>query len=79
MGAPRPARPVCEAPRAYRELLHRPAADAAGPTTECSPEPPEVRDYPAPKGDGARFVLCNGHLRDLFAEQDRERARPPLP
>ena len=74
MSGARAPRPVCEADRAYRALLGRPLSDMPGPASICSPETPEARDYPAPAPGQARFVLCNGHLRDLFDEQARARS-----
>jgi hypothetical protein len=73
MSGARAPRPVCDADRAYRDLLGHPRTEIAGSISVCSPEIPEVRDYPAPVRGGARFVLCNGHLRDLFDELARSR------
>ena len=64
----RPAKPVCEVDRAYRELLGRDRADTAGASSTCSPETPEARDYPSPRAGEPNYFLCNGHLRDLFDE-----------
>jgi len=75
MAAPRPPRPVCEVDRAFRELLGHPRSDTREAASLCSPEPPVVRDYPATPVPGAAYVLCNGHLRDLFDELSH--APPP--
>ncbi len=72
----RAARPVCEVDRANRELIGRAPADTVGGSNACSPEAPEPREFPAPRVGTKNFVLCNGHLRDLFDEQARLRARP---
>jgi hypothetical protein len=70
-----PRRPVCEVDRAYRELLGRVRAGTKDAESRCSPEPPVARDYPASRPPGGEYVLCNGHLRDLFDEL----ALPPQP
>ncbi|MCI4339908.1 MAG: hypothetical protein L3J73_01380 [Thermoplasmata archaeon] len=67
----RAARPACEAERAYRDLIGRPSSDTRGGANACSPEVPEARDFPAPPPGGSKYILCNGHLRDLFDEQAR--------
>jgi hypothetical protein len=69
----RPPRPVCEVDRAYRDLVGHPPAETIGGSNACSPEPPEPRDFPAAPAGEKSYVLCNGHLRDLFAEQARAR------
>jgi len=71
MSANRAPRPVCEIDRAYRELIGRPRSESTGTSNPCSPEPPEVRDYPASLLQGRNYFLCNGHLRDLFDELGR--------
>jgi hypothetical protein len=59
---------VCEAARAFRELTGRVPEMGPGSASECSPERPEPRSYPASPGRGSPpYILCNGHLRDLFA------------
>ena len=73
--AVRPPRPVCEVDRAYRDLIGRPRSDTLGGGNPCSPEVPEAREYPAPRPAGKNYILCNGHLRDLFDEQARAAAR----
>jgi hypothetical protein len=75
--AARPPQPACEVDRAYRDLIGRAPADTLGGANPCSPEPPVAREFPAPFPAGKNYVLCNGHLRDLFAEQARAAARPP--
>jgi hypothetical protein len=70
----RPSRAVCDVDRAYRELVGHPRAGTVEGANVCSPEPPEPRDYPASPAAGAKYTLCNGHLRDLFDELGRSRA-----
>ncbi|MFY9716985.1 MAG: hypothetical protein WAK40_03505 [Thermoplasmata archaeon] len=65
----RAARPVCEVDRAYRELIGRPPAETTGGSNACSPEAPEPRSFPAAPAGEKEYILCNGHLRDLFDEQ----------
>ncbi|HTP54965.1 MAG TPA: hypothetical protein VML94_08440 [Thermoplasmata archaeon] len=65
----RAARPVCEVDRAYRELIGRSPAETSGGSNPCSPEAPEPRSFPAARAGEKQYVLCNGHLRDLFDEQ----------
>jgi hypothetical protein len=76
MARPGGPRPKCEADRAYRELIGHPPNETVGGSTLCSPEPPEPRDYPPPPAGSPKFVLCNGHLRDLFAELARLPSAP---
>lgn len=64
---PRP----CEFHRAYLDLASSPGAPEA--TSRCSPESPEPRDFPAPPVGTRPYVLCNGHLRDLYDALDRVR------
>ena len=75
MDAGGPTRPVCEVDRAFRELLGRPQSSTPEAASVCSPEPPELRVYPAARTPASNYVLCNGHLRDLFDEL----AQRPLP
>lgn len=75
MVANRIARPACEFNRAFRELVGIPPTGPEPPMTPCSPETPEARDYPAPPAGAGKFVLCNGHLSDLFDARNRA-ARP---
>ena len=70
----------CEIDRAFRELIGRPWLPAPGAGSDCSPDPPESRDYPLSPHNGAKFALCNGHLRDLFealGHLPRAPATPP--
>ena len=78
MSATRTPRPVCEVERAYRELVGRASAETPAGAHPCSPEPAEVREYPLSPSGGPRYVLCNGHLRDLFDEIARL-PRPAAP
>ncbi len=71
----RAARPICEADRAYRDLIGHLSSETRGGVTICSPEPPEARDFPEPPAGSPKYVLCNGHLRDLFDEQARASPR----
>lgn len=73
----RPNRPVCEVDRAFLELLGRPRSDTPEASSLCSTETPEPREYPASPIPGRPYVLCNGHLRDLFDELAR--AQRPAP
>lgn len=75
-GAARVPRPVCEYDRAYRELIGK--AVAPLPLTACSPETPEVREYPPPPSGGRQYALCNGHLSDLFDARKRSSPQVPL-
>ena len=44
----------------------------------CSPEEPEIHDYPGPPPGGSPYALCNGHIRDLFQLlADRRTVVPP--
>ena len=79
MGASRNLRPACEFDRAYHELIGASRPEAGGAASPCSPETPEVRDYPAPRTGAAPYVLCNGHLRDLFDAQSRLAPAVPAP
>ena len=72
------ARQKCEVDRAFRELLGHPRTIPSGTESLCSPEAPELRDYPAPPVPGKGYALCNGHLRDLFDELAHE-PRPVAP
>jgi hypothetical protein len=75
-----PPRRACEIDRAFRELLGRPWIGRGDPTSGCSPEPPEVRSFPAPLPAGDGYALCNGHLRDLFeALEGARRGSPSAP
>lgn len=69
----RPARPVCEFKRAHRELLGVEAQSVED--HGCSPDTPEPRAYPVSVSGGRPFVLCNGHLRDVFSALEH---RPDL-
>ena len=73
MSATRIVRPSCEFERAYRDLV--PLSATRLPDAACSPETPELRDYPLPPDGGPKYALCNGHLTDLFDAQERS-ARP---
>lgn len=77
MTAGRPNRPMCEVDRAFLELLARPRSDTAEASSRCSAEPPEPREYPASPFPGRVYVLCNGHLRDLFEELARVQGLAP--
>lgn len=69
--------PVCEYDKAYRELVSAPPSSPPPARSPCSPEPPEARAYPPPPSGGPEYVLCNGHLSDLFDARDR--ATRPTP
>lgn len=69
---PRP----CEVARAFQELLGRSWPGPGDVVAGCSPEPPEIRDFPIPKRPGGNYVLCNGHLRDVLDAIGRARSRP---
>jgi|GEM_PF-6978223 len=71
---PKPAK-TCEFTRAVGELLG--PVVGAPPRSACSPEPPEVRDYPPPRPGSPRYQLCNGHLRDLYEALERSREAVP--
>lgn len=73
MNATRPPRPVCEVDRAYLDLIPRPRSETVGAASLCSPEVPELREYPAAPAGARNYVLCNGHLTDLLDEQARTR------
>ncbi len=77
MAVGRPNRPGCEIDRAFLELLGRPRSDTPEASSLCSVEPPEPREYPASPIPGRAYVLCNGHLRDLFDELARAHPLPP--
>ena len=62
----RRVRQPCDVVRAFHELLGRPWPGPRGDAAGCSPDSPELRDFPAPKRSGENYALCNGHLRDLF-------------
>jgi hypothetical protein len=65
---PTPRRPpaVCEVARAFGDLVGRPWNEPGGGPNACSPDTPESRDFPANPTGGAKYALCNAHLRDLF-------------
>ena len=42
----------------------------SGPVGPCSAEKPVAREHPLPPKSGAPYVLCNGHLRDLFGVRE---------
>lgn len=71
MSVIRPPPPPCEYDRACRELIPGSSAAAGRPQAPCSPEPPELRDYPPAPAGSPPFRLCNGHLSDLFDAQER--------
>ena len=71
MSAGRAGRPSCEYDRAYKELVSTLEPLAQRSPTPCSPEVPEVRDYPPPPAGRPSYVLCNGHLSDLFTARER--------
>jgi hypothetical protein len=62
---------VCQFAGVYFELLGMAPKDSQN--HGCSLEPPEPRDYPAPRGGGGRYVLCNGHLRDIYSSMEELR------
>jgi len=69
----RPVRP-CEFDRAYADLVAPRSRHARAPVSACSPEDPEERPFP-PSPPGSRaYSLCNGHLRDLFADLEEGRS-----
>jgi hypothetical protein len=68
MVAGQPTRPLCEVDRAFHELLGRHLSATTETRPLCSPETPAAREYPPARSPGASYVLCNGHLRDLFDE-----------
>ena len=69
MSASKVAPPACEFERAYREMIEDP--HSLLPATPCSPETPEAREYPPAHTGSPRYVLCNGHLSDLFDARER--------
>ena len=77
MNANRPPRPSCEFERAYRDLV--PLSAPPRPEAACSPETPELREYPLPPEGGRRYSLCNGHLSDLFDARDRSTRPSKVP
>ncbi len=77
MAAPRPPRPVCEVDRAFLELVGRPRSETSAASSVCSPEPPELRPFPVPRVGAREYILCNGHITDLFDELAR--AKGPRP
>ena len=82
MALSRGPRPLCEFDRAYRELVSELPTSPARVRSPCSPEPPEGRAYPPPPSGGPNYVLCNGHLSDLFDARDRAMhptSHPSLP
>lgn len=70
-------RPSCEFERAYRDLV--PLSPTPQPESACSPEVPELREYPLPPNGGRRYALCNGHLTDLFDARDRAASPRKIP
>jgi hypothetical protein len=68
-------KPICEFARAYLELLGAVPSEAQD--HGCSHEPPESREYPAPRGGEVRYVLCNGHLRDIYSSLENSKPVPP--
>lgn len=77
LARPTRAGPVCEFARAHLDFLGTPPKESQ--TLGCSPEPLELRSHPVPPDGSERYVLCNGHLRDLYSLIDTTRnpARGP--
>jgi hypothetical protein len=67
--------PPCEFERAYADLVRPGASRRRPPVAACSGDEPTERSFPPPPPGAKPYTLCNGHLRDLFADLEALRSQ----